>query len=562
MATKIKAARTPVTGRIVAPTTGDDYGELSVNIADRKLFIRDAAGVSRLIAQGIANYSAALIYAVGDLAIESNKLYLCSVAVPVPEPFDPANWTLLGGGGTTDGSVILAPAAAGRNRIVPAAAAAEGILIDAPSTQTADLLAIPGTALSDTGVWAVDAQGFSNQRVGAVVWRQAEPTHNFSFRGQPAAFDGARWVPADADEPLGTALALVQEIIDANTLVLRAGGRITNLQTGAFAGGTIAPATAYYVSSAVPGQLTPVEPTTGRRDPVLTTISATAGVVSTGSSRNLVEAPPPTVVGPTAPPAPELGDLWYRTTAPIGLYVWRDDVSIGEWVPATLPVPAVIVSDVAPSTPDAGQLWFRTVDPVGLFIWYTDTDSSQWVQIGGGGLPSFASTAEAQAGVATDKVMSPALVRARQGFQSLSAAGLTTLTFPGIAEEATEIDLTLDFMTTATVVTSVKATFDGLVGSYASEYQFFGAAYVAPVTYANADAILIPAQAVAQTITGNLRMTKRVVRWYAEGLFRINNTLQVQVRAHTPIMSANPTALTLTFPEAISNGFAGLKWRI
>jgi hypothetical protein len=292
----------------------------------------------------------------------------------------------LGGGGTTDGSVILAPAAAGRNRIVPTVAAAEGILIDAPSTQTADLLAIEGTGLSDTGRWAVDALGFSNQRVGAVVWRQAEPTHNFTFRGQPAAFDGARWVPADAEEPLGAALALVQEIIDANTLVLRAGGRITNLQTGAFAGGTITPGTAYYVSSTVAGQLTPVEPTTGRRDPVLTTISATAGVVTTGASRNLVEAPPPTAVGPTAPASPELGDLWYRTTAPIGLYVWRDDVSIGEWVPATLP--EVHVGDAAPTAPQPGNLWFKTAEPVGLYIWYVDVDSSQWVSVGGGGSDS------------------------------------------------------------------------------------------------------------------------------------------------------------------------------
>lgn len=381
MATKIKAARTPVTGRVAAPTTAADYGELSVNIADRKLYIRNAAGVSTLIAQGIANYSAALIYALGDLTIESNKLYVCTTAIPVPEPFNPAKWTLLGGGGTTDGSVILAPATAGRNRIVPAAAAAEGLLIDAPSTQTADLLAIPGTALSDTGVWAVDAQGFSNQRVGAVVWRQPEPTHGFTFRGQPAAFDGTRWVPAEADVPTGIALALVQEIIDANTLVLRSSGRITNLQTGAFAGGTITPGTVYYVSATVAGQLTPVEPTTGRRDAVLIATSATTGVVTTGASRTLTDAPAPTVVGPTPPASPELGDLWYRTTAPIGLYVWRDDVSIGEWVPATYIPPVMTVSDTAPVAPVVGELWYRTVSPVGLFVWHSSANGSfQWVE--------------------------------------------------------------------------------------------------------------------------------------------------------------------------------------
>lgn len=469
MVVKIKAKRSVTTGSIPPTTVAADIGELGVNLVDRKLYVRDGTGAAALIAQGIANYSAALIYALGDLTIEANKLYVCTTAVPVPEPFDLTNWTLLGGGGGGDltAAVILAPATAGRNRIVPAAAAAEGILIDAPSTQTADLLAIEGTGLSDTGRWAVDALGFSNQRAGAVVWRQPEPTHGFVSRGQPAAFNGTRWVPADASETWGIALALVQEIIDANTLVLRSDGRITGLQTAAFAGGTITPGTVYYVSDAVTGQLTPVEPTVGRRDPVLIATGATTGVVTTGASRNLTEAPPPVAVGPTAPANPELGDLWYRTTAPIGLYVFRDDVSIGEWVAST---PSnTFIGDTPPASPVAGTLWFKTIDPVGLYIWYIDIDSSQWVSVGGGGLPPFASIAEALAGTVVDKVMSPATTRALRDqlvtADLTSGIALTTafaqiLTVPFVAEhERMQAFCAVGVAHTGTTATDVSAEF-------------------------------------------------------------------------------------------------------
>lgn len=45
----------------------------------------------------------------------------------------------------------------------------------------------------------------------------------------------------------------------------------------------------------------------------------------------------------------------------------------------------VTVSATAPTTPVVGQMWFNTAEPVGLFIWYNDGDSSQWVQVASGG---------------------------------------------------------------------------------------------------------------------------------------------------------------------------------
>jgi hypothetical protein len=39
----------------------------------------------------------------------------------------------------------------------------------------------------------------------------------------------------------------------------------------------------------------------------------------------------------------------------------------------------VSAQDAAPSSPNPGDLWFRTTSPVGMFIWYVDANSSQWV---------------------------------------------------------------------------------------------------------------------------------------------------------------------------------------
>jgi septal ring factor EnvC (AmiA/AmiB activator) len=44
----------------------------------------------------------------------------------------------------------------------------------------------------------------------------------------------------------------------------------------------------------------------------------------------------------------------------------------------------VHVGDTPPVGPAQGQLWYKTVAPVGMFIWFVDTDSGQWVQTSSG----------------------------------------------------------------------------------------------------------------------------------------------------------------------------------
>lgn len=62
-------------------------------------------------------------------------------------------------------------------------------------------------------------------------------------------------------------------------------------------------------------------------------------------------------------------------------------------------------------------------------------------------VPAFATTAEARAGVVTDKVMSPALVQARSGRQLIAVAGQGFVPFNQIPNEATEIDVILNGVT-------------------------------------------------------------------------------------------------------------------
>lgn len=102
------------------------------------------------------------------------------------------------------------------------------------------------------------------------------------------------------------------------------------------------------------------------------------------------------------------------------------------------------VGPTPPTTPKMGSLWYRDVSPVGLFMYYADPDSSQWIQLAGSGLPpNFATQAEAREGTVTDKVMSPALVKALSGILVLNLVGPNP-EFTDIPPEATTFDLTIN----------------------------------------------------------------------------------------------------------------------
>jgi len=90
-------------------------------------------------------------------------------------------------------------------------------------------------------------------------------------------------------------------------------------------------------------------------------------------------------ISDTAPPDPEVGDMWYNSV--LGrTFIWYEDVDSSQWVdsapfnlePGDTGGATVTVNSLPPASPNNGDLWYSTIK-ARLFIWYTDEDSSQWV---------------------------------------------------------------------------------------------------------------------------------------------------------------------------------------
>lgn len=108
MPTKIRPLRSTNTGAVPAPTVAEDVGEIAINLADKKVYARDASGVAQLVADRIEIYDSTRQYVVGDICVLSNILYRCQTAVTRPEAFNPSKWDALsnsGGGGGGGASV-------------------------------------------------------------------------------------------------------------------------------------------------------------------------------------------------------------------------------------------------------------------------------------------------------------------------------------------------------------------------------------------------------------------------------------------------------------------------
>jgi hypothetical protein len=99
-----------------------------------------------------------------------------------------------------------------------------------------------------------------------------------------------------------------------------------------------------------------------------------------------------------APPAnPQSGQLWFDSVGG-QLYVFYADATSSQWVIAVnIPAPpaggggaSITVGDIAPTNPVIGSLWWNSAGGQ-LYVWYNDGSSSQWVpatnQMGGGYLP-------------------------------------------------------------------------------------------------------------------------------------------------------------------------------
>ena len=89
-------------------------------------------------------------------------------------------------------------------------------------------------------------------------------------------------------------------------------------------------------------------------------------------------------IGPDPGPAnPQPGQLWWRNDPDGNLYIFYEDATSAQWVPASpgggSTSPLVSIGPNPPANPQVGMLWWRN-DPDGvLYVFYQDATSSQWV---------------------------------------------------------------------------------------------------------------------------------------------------------------------------------------
>lgn len=301
MASKLRLLRSSTTGNKPSGTALD-VGLVGVHLTDRKLYALNAAGDPVTVADRITDFSATRAYDTDDIVIHAGVFKRANTDVS-PGPFSAADWDDIGGGGGggSGGAVLLNPTSPSFNTIdttlTPSYA---GLIIQGGPAQTGDLLRVPGTTTGDTRTATINSLGFPVGRFAPNIFRVSQPSHPFAYRGQAAAYTGGQWVLSNAAITARKAIALVEQVIDANTVVLRTGGLMEDLQTSAFAGGIITAGTLYYVSDTVAGQLTSTAPAS-RPDPVLYAISATSGVAVVGSgsvSTEFVRRVGDTMTGP------------------------------------------------------------------------------------------------------------------------------------------------------------------------------------------------------------------------------------------------------------------------
>lgn len=257
------------TGVAPTATVAGDLGELMVNISDRKLYARDAAGAAVPVTKYIADHDPALAYKAGDLVINGTQFLRCNADIAA-KAFDAGDWTVISpAGGTGSSALLKAPTAVDHNTVdLTGLPTTFGLVVTPDTNQSVDLLRVggagPSGARSRIDRFGVPAPGLSgNVRVVSQVG------HPFSSRGQPVAYDGTYKLAVSTDPALYP-VAIVEEVIDVNSLIIRYSGWTEQLQAASFPGASITDGAIYYLSN-TPGGLSLTPPATGDTIPVLFT---------------------------------------------------------------------------------------------------------------------------------------------------------------------------------------------------------------------------------------------------------------------------------------------------
>lgn len=317
---------TKVTIRPVSlAATGDEPSapaarELQVNPIDGKVYQGSVC-----VADRTAVFDAANIYRPGDTCFQTNVLHRCTTLTG-PGAFNAAHWQAIGTAAAVD-SVVTAPTTLTRNDIdLTGNPAVRGIKVIPDASQSANI--------AEFGSAVIDQYGMGRGSLGSVVVRISQATHGFQYVGQPVAYNPGTnlWVGADASDltSAGKALGVVFSVINADQFEVQFGGMVSDLETGAFVGGTIVDGLPYYVSATSAGKLTSVAPAAPNRlDPVMVAVSSTDGVLAlTSAGDTTIEGGGQTFFQINQPAhgftAATIGRAVYLTTGGVWTYAQAD----------------------------------------------------------------------------------------------------------------------------------------------------------------------------------------------------------------------------------------------
>lgn len=254
MVNRLKHLNSTSAGTTPPSGTSADRGRIALNIPDRKLWAYNASGTPELLACFVGDHRSSSAYRVGDVVVHSRVLYRCTTNIP-PKAFSSADWETVAD--FREELLLRNPESIAGARMTMGAANV-GARFRAHSSQSVPLVAweaTDGTIVSD-----IRPDGYPGATFGRPVFRVDQVAHGFTAVGQAIRFTGSNWVLADASVAGGFATAIVRRVLSSNAFEAQTSGRVDGLQAGAFAGGTIAANTRYYLSNANPGQLTSSPP--------------------------------------------------------------------------------------------------------------------------------------------------------------------------------------------------------------------------------------------------------------------------------------------------------------
>jgi hypothetical protein len=205
---------------------------------------------------------------------------------------------------------------------------------------------------------------------------------------------------------------------------------------------------------------------------------------------------------------------------------------------------------VAPSAPAAGDIWMTSADLFARINGVTETLTKR-----------YATQAEARAGAVSDKLMSPALVEARSGVQTIQWT-TQAITFNALPPEATEAILQYS-VNLASGVTVDFSRPDDLVSTIVASSQLFGASY-SPPTSTNAIEAPVLTTTTAATLLGVFRLSRNENggQWLMTGEHRYGGTRIGTFGQINPPDSLFGRCRLRAAPGTPASGSAILRWRI